>query len=256
LRQTVGIGRQIWQDGIVSLLAPGAEPGPLPEEFDMKTIILLPFFTAAAAFLAPAALAQDGGKSASGPVPAAPEAAASAPADAPHAATSRPRAAPARHEPTKIYRQVLPDGRIVYSDETVSGAKIDHTITMTPPIKGNLWSTEPGTPPKVAPQATPTPVQRIDPVRRPAADKSTIAVPDAVLAEVMRAEMLLEDAKKRQAAGAKPLPGEERDNSDGGLSFNQAYFSRQKRLARDVDYAENELKKARAARDGVVRAGK
>lgn len=229
----------------------------------MKTPIFLPACSLVLAMLASAALAQDSGKSASGPVPATPETAASAPQserapDTPRAegasrsAPSPRPAASARREPTRIYRQVLPDGRIVYSDETVSGAKVDHTITMAPPIKGNLWSTEPGTPPKITPQPVPTPVQRVDPVRKPAAGKSTIDVPDTVLSEVMRAEMLLEDAKKRQAAGAKPLPGEERDNSDGGLSFNQAYFSRQKRLARDVEYAENELKKALVTRDGVV----
>jgi hypothetical protein len=230
----------------------------------MKIRILLPACSFALAIIAPAALAQDSGKSASGPMPAAPESALSSapeaesrPQAAPHTDTApRTQTAHAKREPVRIYRQVLPDGRIVYSDETVSGAKVDHTITLTPPIKGNLWSTEPGTPPKITPQPTSTPVQRIDPVRRPAAGKSTIDVPDAVLAEVSRAEMLLEDAKKRQAAGTKPLPGEERDNSDGGLSFNQAYFSRQKRLARDVEYAENELKKALAARDGVVAARK
>lgn len=199
----------------------------------MKTLILLPAMTLTAALAAPGVLAQDAGsarREAAGVVSAAPV----------------PRAAP-----TRIYRQVLPDGRIVYSDENVAGARIDHTITMAPPIEGNLWSTEPGTRPYIAPQTTPTPVQRIDPVRTPAPGKSTIAVPDAVLAEVMRAEMLLEDAKKRQAAGIKPQPGEQRDNSDGGLSYNQAYFSRQQRLARDVDYAREELKKAIAVRDGV-----
>lgn len=214
----------------------------------MKTTILLPACILAASILAPAQ-AQEGGKSATGPVLTAPATPAAAAGET-HAAP-RSQAMPSSHEPTRIYRQVLPDGRIVYSDETVAGAKVDHTITMAPPIKGNLWSTEPGTPPTVAPQATPTPVQRIDPVRTPAPGKSTIAVPDTVLAEVMRAEMLLEDAKKRQAAGAAALPGEQRDNSAGGLSYNQAYFSRQQRLARDVDYAQNELKKALAVRDGV-----
>jgi hypothetical protein len=229
----------------------------------MKTSMLLPVCTLAAVCLAPAVSAQDSGKSAAGLVPMEPERPASAapaepraiPAHRAEAALRPPVAATsaARREPVTIYRQVLPDGRIVYSDETVTGAKVDHTITMAPPIKGNLWSTEPGTPPKITPQPTPTPVQRMDPVRKPAAGKSTIEVPDTVLTEVMRAEMLLEDAKKRQAAGTKPLPGESRDNSDGGLSLNQAYFSRQQRLARDVEYAENELKKALAARDGVVR---
>ena len=186
----------------------------------MKIIILL-----AASLLAPGALAQ--------------------------ATNAAKPALPARAEPTRIYRQVLPDGRIVYSDESVAGARLDHTITMPAPIEGNLWSTEPSQRPQIAPQARQTPVQRVDPVRTPAPGKSTIAVPDAALAEVMRAEMLLEDAKKRKAAGVPPLPGEQRDNSDGGLSYNQAYFSRQQRLARDVDYAQEELKKALAVRDGV-----
>lgn len=214
----------------------------------MKSIVLLSA-TLAATLLAPGALAQGAA--------AKPETAAAVPVAIPAAiaAPAAPRAAaPVRAEPTRIYRQVLPDGRIVYSDESVAGARIDHTITMAPPIEGNLWSTEPGTRPKIAPQTTPTPVQRVDPVRTPAPGKSTIAVPDAALAEVMRAEMLLEDAKKRQAAGIQPLPGEQRDNSDGGLSYNQAYFSRQQRLARDVDYAREELKKALAVRDGVRRA--
>ncbi|RJG02512.1 hypothetical protein [Noviherbaspirillum sedimenti] len=191
----------------------------------MKPIVLLPAAALFAACLAPGALAQ--------------------------AAAGAVREAPAHQEATRIYRQVLPDGRIVYSDEAVAGARLDHTITMTPPIKGNLWSTEPGQRPKVAPQTTPTPLQRVDPLRTPAPGKSTIAVPDAALAEVMRAEMLLEDAKKRQAAGARALPGEQRDNSDGGLSYNQAYFSRQMRMARDVEYAQDALKKALVTRDGV-----
>lgn len=212
----------------------------------MKTIVLLSAAALAATLLAPGALAQGAAAN--------PATAAAVPAAGPTltAAPAAPRtAAAARAEPTRIYRQVLPDGRIVYSDESVAGARIDHTITMAPPIEGNLWSTEPGPRPKIAPQTTPTPVQRVDPVRTPAPGKSTIAVPDAALAEVMRAEMLLEDAHKRQTAGIKPLPGEQRDNSDGGLSYNQAYFSRQQRLARDVEYAREELKKAMAVRDGV-----
>lgn len=188
----------------------------------------------AAALLAPAALAQP---------PAAGQVAPAA------AATPAPAAAPARA--TSIYRHVTPDGRIVYSDEPLDGARLDHTITVAPAIPGNLWSSEPGARPRIPPQTTATPVKRVDPPRRPASGKSTIAVPDAVLAEVMRAEMLLEDALARQQAGAKPRPEEIRDNSAGGLSYNEAYFSRQRRLARDVDYARSELNKARAARDGV-----
>ncbi len=203
----------------------------------MKTYILPAAL--AAALAQPAAAGA--GQAAAAPASAAAPAAAAVPA--------APAAAPA--QATNIYRHVMPDGRIVYSDEPLEGAKVDHTITVAPAIPGNLWTSEPGARPRIAPQTTSTPVKRVDPPRRPAPGKSTIAVPDAVLAEVMRAEMLLEDALARQQAGAKPRPEEIRDNSAGGLSYNEAYFSRQRRLARDVDYARSELNKARAARDGV-----
>ncbi len=164
--------------------------------------------------------------------------------------TPTPTVAPVPQQTTTIYRQVLPDGRVVYSDEAVTGAKVEHTIRMTPPIEGNLWSTEPGPRPRVPPQTVPTPVKRAPIAPARVGDSGAVAVSDRTLAEVMRAEMLLDDAKKRQAAGVKPLSVELRDNSDGGPATNQAYMSRQKMLARDVAYAEEELRKAKEARDG------
>lgn len=158
--------------------------------------------------------------------------------------------ATASAKPTVIYRQVLPDGRIVYADKALPGAKPDQTITVDPANKGGLWSTEPPERrPAVTPRSEPTPVKHVaslPPVGKPyvpEAQRQTAAT------EVMRAEMLLEDAKKRQAQGAAPLPVELRDNAAGGPRYNQAYYSRQKMLARDVSYAEQELRKAQAARD-------
>ena len=106
----------------------------------MKIIILL-----AASLLATGAL----GQAMNTAKPALPTPSAAVAATPATAATSaappapRPASVPARAEPTRIYRQVLPDGRIVYSDESVAGARLDHTITMPAPIEGNLWSTIP-----------------------------------------------------------------------------------------------------------------
>lgn len=174
----------------------------------------------------------------------------------PKETAAKPAAAAAEAPPepvaksTVIYRQVWPDGRIVYADKALAGAKPDQTITVGPAIKGNLWTTEPSERrPVVIPRAEPTPVRQVaslPPIAKPYVPE---AQKQAASLEVMRAEMLLEDAKKRQMQGIAPLPVELRDEAAGGPRYNQAYYSRQKLLARDVSYAEQELRKVQGTRE-------
>lgn len=161
----------------------------------------------------------------------------SAPSTPAHAATG----------PTVVYRQVMPDGRVIYSDKAQKGSKIDETITIEPPIKGNLWTTESGTKPVIPPQTEPTPVKQVG-VIPTSGKKKTVADADS---EVIRAEMLLEDAKKRQEAGVEPQAGERTGISAGGSRLNDAYAARQKSLAKEITYAEAALKKALAERDAL-----
>jgi hypothetical protein len=139
-----------------------------------------------------------------------------------------------------IYRQVMPDGRIVYTDRVLPGGRVDHTIRVERPIKGNVWTVEPGSNPVASSRMQSTPVKRVAvspvPSRKMTLDEAT--------AEVIRAEMLLEDAKKQQEAGVEPLPGERTGNASGGSRLNEAYHERQKLLAKYVSYAEAALKKA------------
>jgi len=142
--------------------------------------------------------------------------------------------------PTTIYRQVLPDGRIVYSDKATKGGKVDHTITFEPPVKGNLWTAEPGPRPKM-----PLKVEHTQIIKAPSlspAEKKKVS--DQAEANVIRAEMLLEDAKRKQEDGVEPLPGERTGNVDGASRLNEAYFARQKALAKAVSYAETNFKRA------------
>lgn len=143
--------------------------------------------------------------------------------------------------PTTIYRQVMPDGRIVYSDKAVKNAKIDQTITIEPPVKGNLWTSEPGSRPNIPPK-----IERTKIIRAPSLspeEKKRIA--DQAESNVIRAEMLLEDAKRKQEDGVEPLPGERTGNVDGKSRLNEAYYARQNALAKAVAYAESNLKRAR-----------
>lgn len=147
----------------------------------------------------------------------------------------------------KAYRQIMPDGRIVYSDKLVEGARVDETITVDPPIKGNIWSSETGTPPKIAPQTRQTPVNRVSSIPELGKQKT----PEDADADVTRAEMLLDDAKKRRERGVAPLPGERTGNANGSSRLNDAYKARQKSLAQAVDAAEDALRKSIAERDAL-----
>lgn len=147
---------------------------------------------------------------------------------------------PPSSNPTTIYREVMPDGRIVYTDKAIKEGKIDHTITVEPPIKGNLWTTQPGPRPNIPPQ-----IERTQIIKAPSLslqEKKKIA--EQVETSVIRAEMLLEDAKKKQADGMEPLPGERTGNVDGKSRLNDAYWARQEALAKGVAYAEGNLKRA------------
>jgi hypothetical protein len=154
--------------------------------------------------------------------------------------------APSSGGATIIFRQVMPDGRIVYSDKAVRGAKRDHTITVEPLIKGNSWTTDAGQRPVTA-QSERTPVRQV--VNPPGLGKKKSW--DEATTDVIRAEMLLEDAKKRQESGVEPLPGERTGNISGGSRLNEAYEARQKLLATEVAAAEAALKQAVADRDGL-----
>jgi hypothetical protein len=158
--------------------------------------------------------------------------------------------APIGEAASTIYRQVTPDGRIIYSDKAVKGARIDQTLKVETPIKGNLWTTDSNGRPNIPPQTARTEVSKVNAIPQPGQKKTA----DDASADVIRAEMLLEDAKARQQAGNEPQAGERTGNAGGGSRLNPAYETRQKKLAQDVAEAEANLRKAVAERDAVGRS--
>ncbi|OGB27505.1 MAG: hypothetical protein A3I66_06365 [Burkholderiales bacterium RIFCSPLOWO2_02_FULL_57_36] len=155
-------------------------------------------------------------------------------------AQTRVKPAPSGGGAQTIYRQVMPDGRIMYADRALPGARVDHIIKVDRPIKGNVWGVESGANPVAPRRAERTPVKR---ATVPPATSRKMSIDEAT-SEVIRAEMLLEDAKKQQEAGVEPLPGERTGTVSGGSRLNEAYHERQKLLAKYVSYAEAALKKA------------
>jgi hypothetical protein len=149
---------------------------------------------------------------------------------------------------TELYRQVMPDGRIVYSDKKIKGARLDDTLAIDPESNGKSWKAESGrrfTPP---PRVERTQIQRV-PTIPPLGKRKTL---DEAEADVIKSEMLLEDAKKRQQAGVEPLPGERTGIVGGGSRLNEHYAARQKALAREVAEAETMLQRSRGERNSVM----
>lgn len=148
----------------------------------------------------------------------------------------------------KVYRQVMPDGKIVYSDKLIKGAKLDETLAPDP--AANTWKSESGKRPALPPRVEPTPVTKVPSIA--AADRRR-TLQDAE-SDVLKAEMLLEDARKRQQAGIEPLPGERTGNATGGSRLNEDYQARQQRLKEDVAEAEAMLRRARTERTALLPA--
>lgn len=168
-----------------------------------------------------------------------------------HAAEEPTLTSPARigKPAEKVYRQVMPDGKILYSDKLIKGGKLDETLAPDP-AAANTWKSESGKRPAVPPRVERTPVQKVPSI---AATDRQRSVQDAD-ADVLKAEMLLEDAKKRQAAGIEPLPGERTGNASGGSRLNEQYQARQQRLREDVAEAEAMLNRARTERTALLPA--
>jgi hypothetical protein len=147
---------------------------------------------------------------------------------------------------TTVYRQVMPGGRVIYSDKPVKGAKRQETITIEPAPPATPTANVSGKPVSPPLATEPAPPARVATI--PSSGGKTL---DEANADVVRAEMLLEDARKRQEAGVEPLPGERIGTASGGSRLSDDYLARQKRLAEEVAVAENVLRKSIAERDSL-----
>jgi hypothetical protein len=137
----------------------------------------------------------------------------------------------------KAYRYVYPDGRIVYSDRPVPGARLQGEVAPPPP-----------------PAAPPPGATELPGARRPDADDAAAARSRRLAQaddEVRAAEAALNDARLRLAAGREPLPGERTGTAGGGSRLNEAYEARQAANERAVADAQARLDRAIAARDAV-----
>jgi|SRR5882672_3789171 len=127
-----------------------------------------------------------------------------------------------------VYKYERPDGKVIYSDSPVQGAKLIGQFELVPA--------------PVSPQPAGG-----EPPRRPAATgggANRAAALDAADARIKAADQALKDAQERQQQGVEPLAGERLGIAGGHSRLTADYFARQRGNAADVDAARANLDEA------------
>lgn len=125
-----------------------------------------------------------------------------------------------------IYKQQLADGRIVYSDHRIKGAKLLYTVDM---------------PDEQAPPAVPAPVRPDAKAQAAALDKrlrERSAALERAQHEIVDAGQALDLAKRERELGKEPLPSEMQSNAMGGTRVLPQYYDRLKKLEQGVEQAQ------------------
>jgi hypothetical protein len=142
-----------------------------------------------------------------------------------------------------IFKYVTPDGRTVYSDKPIPGARLVEELAPPPPVAPAAAAAPKAPAPKAGSTAKPAP--------------SHSAVLDAAWREFNDAAAALEEAKRRAEAGREELPGERLGTvrrGAGGASLTRLsdeYWARQRANEDAVAKAQERLDKARTAWEAV-----
>ncbi len=134
----------------------------------------------------------------------------------------------AQEQPQRIYRSVMPDGRIIYGDKPAPGAAKTEPVQLPalnsmPPVQGN------------GDAATQPPPQPIDEAN----------------VEIANAQQALNQAKAALETGREPLPDERIGKVGGGTRLTDAYEARIKTLEDAVTAAQQQLDAALAGRNAL-----
>jgi hypothetical protein len=136
-----------------------------------------------------------------------------------------------------VYRYVTPDGRTIFSDQPVPGAKLQGTVA-------------PPAPPSGAPAPAPVESRPPSPVDQSA--EARLQRLRNATAEVEAATQALAQARAQLEAGKEPLPGERTGTAGGGSRLNEDYWARQAANEAAVAKAQSRLDAAVAARNRAL----
>jgi hypothetical protein len=129
-----------------------------------------------------------------------------------------------------VYKYQRPDGKVLYSDVPLRGAKLIGRFELVPvPPQGGARGDR---------------SRQSEDFASERAEQRARAL-DAADAEIKAADQALKDAEERQQAGVEPLPGERLGNVGARSSrLSPQYFERQQALAAEVAAARARLDEA------------
>lgn len=132
----------------------------------------------------------------------------------------------------KIRKYITPDGKTIYSDTPIPGAREAGSVALPPPVDPEAR--------EEAEAAARDAAQRAEELsaQRQQESEGQTSIEDA--------ERQLEEARNALATGKDPLPGERKGTAGGGSRLTDAYFERQKANEKAVRDAEKALSEARA----------
>lgn len=133
----------------------------------------------------------------------------------------------------RVFKYVMPNGQVVYSDKPVPGGRLVDELAPAPPVD-----------PAAAQQRQENTEDRRDALRERLAERES---------QIQRAQADLNEARARLAAaerqleqGKEPLPGERTGNVGGGSRLNEMYWQRQSANEAAVAQARAEVQRAEA----------
>ena len=127
-----------------------------------------------------------------------------------------------------VYKQQLPDGRIVYSDKVQPNARVQREMK-DPTSELSI----------VSPALSGRQAQQAD-----AQVGVRLSQLDTIYSERNSAIADLDTARQAKAIGEEPMPGERVGTVSGRSRLNESYWLRQDALARNVERAELRLERA------------
>jgi hypothetical protein len=139
--------------------------------------------------------------------------------------------APATAVAQKLQKYVTPDGKTVYSDRPVPGARLVDEIAAPPPVD-----------PKAAAEAQ---NRARDEAQKAQASGTRRAEGDKAVQQQNDAAAALARAKEQLEKGKEPLPGERIGTAGGKSRLTDAYWARQQANEQAVQDAEARLKAQR-----------
>jgi hypothetical protein len=136
----------------------------------------------------------------------------------------------------QVFKYVMPDGRIVYSDKSVPGGRLVDEIAPPPPSAP--------APSSAAPARQEQLQEQRGALRERLSDRNREL--DRASAQLDSARARLAEAQQRLEAGKEPLPGERTGNQGGGSRLNELYWQRQSANEAAVAQARDQVKRAEA----------